>query len=322
LTDFVRLTRTDWLGLADAFYRHLDTTFAGLAAAAWERPTSYFGWRARDVLAHMTSAMPVNFREVLGRALADNPAAPAEFDTFTRNAREVQRRRATPIARLLDEFHRELDAIMAIYRRMSDAEWNKPAWFFVGRVRVRTLFLAQFADNVFHERDLLDADRRWKGLDPEYAAPLVDWFLRELRPAMFRPERAHRLRAAMRYRLRGPGGGDWTLKVADGACRVERGGDGRVDVTLVADAEDLVAAAQGRAAPWVGRVARTVGWIRGPARTEDTVAAITGITSFARAVVLRRIRVGGDRALANRLNRAFWHFWERTAMTAANIAKG
>src|SRR5438046_8521775 len=76
MTDFTRLTRSDWLGLADGFYRHLDTTFARLTARGWERGTAYLGWRARDVLAHMTSAMPVNFREVLGRALADNPSAP------------------------------------------------------------------------------------------------------------------------------------------------------------------------------------------------------------------------------------------------------
>src|SRR3989449_3337403 len=154
MTDFTRLTRTEWLDLADRFYRHLDATCAGLTALAWERPTSYFGWRARDVLAHMTSAMPVNFREVLGRALADNPSAPPEFDTFTRNAREVRRRRTTPVATLLDEFHRELDALLATYRRMSDAEWEKPAWFFVGRVRVRTLFLAQFARSEEHTSEL------------------------------------------------------------------------------------------------------------------------------------------------------------------------
>src|SRR5438046_1799608 len=86
MTDFTRLTRSDWLGLADGFYRHLDTTFARLTARGWERRTAYLGWRARDVLAHMTSAMPVNFREVLGRALADNPTAPPEFDRCARTA--------------------------------------------------------------------------------------------------------------------------------------------------------------------------------------------------------------------------------------------
>ena len=324
VTDFARLARSDWLSLADAFYRHLDATFAHLSPAAWERPTPYLGWRARDVLAHMTSAMPVNFRQVLDRALADNPAAPPEFDTFTRNAREVRRRRTTPIRTLLDEFHRELDALMATYRRMSDAEWEKPAWFFVGRVRVRTLFLVQFADNVFHERDLLASHGAWRRLDPEFAAPLVDWFLREYRPATFRLDRSDGLRATMRYRLAGPAGGEWCLTVADGTCRVDRGegGTARPDVTLEADAEELVVAAQARAAPWVGRIARMVDWVRGPGRAEDVAAAITGAVSLGWALARRRIRVSGDRLIASRLNRAFWHFWERTAMTRSNIAKG
>ncbi|HEX9217374.1 MAG TPA: maleylpyruvate isomerase N-terminal domain-containing protein [Gemmatimonadales bacterium] len=322
MTDFTQFSRMNWLGLADRFYRDLDGTLAGLAPSAWDRPTSYLGWRARDILAHMTSAMPVNFREVLGRALTGNPAAPSEFDTFTRNAREVARRHAAPVAQLIDEFHRELDAIMGIYRRMSDADWERPAWFFVGRVRVRTLFLVQLADNVFHERDLLAVGGTWRGLDAECAAPLVDWFLREFRPATFRPERANGLRATVLYRLTGSAGGEWSLTLADGVCRVDRGAGARPDVTLEADAEQLMAAAQARAAPWVGRLARTVDWIRGPARAEDVVAAITGMASLGAGLALRRIRVRGDRAIARRVNRAFWHFWERTEMTKANIAKG
>src|SRR5439155_787484 len=83
--------------------------------------------------------------------------------------------------------------------------------------------------------------------------------------------------ATMRYRLGGAAGGEWWLAVADGTCRVDRaeGGTRRPDVTLEADAEELVAAAQARAAPWVGRLARTVDWVRGPGRAEDVAAAIT-----------------------------------------------
>src|SRR5881628_2492733 len=322
MSDFTRLTRSDWLGLADRFYARLDGTLASLNGPDWERVTPYLGFRARDVLAHMASTIPVNFREVLDRALAGNPAAPAEFDTFGRNTREVARRRATPPAALLTEFRREHDAIMGTYRRMSDADWEKPAWFFVGRVRVRSLFLVQFADNVLHERDLLAANGAWRGLDATYAAPLVDWFLREYRPATFRPERADGLRATMRYRLSGPGGGEWSLTVADGTCRVERQAPTRSDVTLEADAEQLFAAAQARVAPWVGQLARSVDWVRGPARAEDVAATLTGIASLGWALALRRIRVTGNRAIASRLTRVFWHFWERTAMTQANIAKG
>jgi uncharacterized protein (TIGR03083 family) len=322
VTDFTRFTRGDWLGMADRFYARLDRTFASLSAAEWERPTPYLGWRARDVLAHMTSAMPVNFRQVLDRALAGNPGAPAEFDTFTRNAREVARRHRVPAPEILREFRHELDALLHTYRTISDADWERPAWFFVGRVRVRTLFLVQLADNVFHERDLLVANGRWGGLDPEIAAPLVDWFLREFRPATFRPERASGLRAAAAYRLSGPVGGNWTLTVADGSCRVDPRTAAEAAVTVEADAEDLVAAAQARAAPWVGRLARAGDWIQGRSRAEDTVARITGMVSLASALTRQRIRVRGDRLTARRLNRAFWHFWERTAMTEANIAKG
>lgn len=321
-TDFTGFTRGDWLSLADRFYNRLERTFAGLSAADWERPTPYLGWRARDVLAHMTSAMPVNFRQVLDRALAGNPSAPGEFDTFTRNAREVAQRRRVPVPDLVREFRRELDALLHTYRAISSVDWERPAWFFVGRVRVRTLFLVQLADNVFHERDLLIAQGRWRGLDAQLAAPLVDWFLREFRPATFRPERAGDLRAAAAYRLSGPAGGEWTVTVAEGACRVEPGIAPDAVVTVEADVEGLLAAAQARAAPWVGQLARAGDWLQGPARAEDLVARITGMTSLAWALALHRIRVRGDRATAARLNRAFWHFWERTAMTAANIAKG
>jgi uncharacterized protein (TIGR03083 family) len=322
MSDFTRFTRGDWLGLADRCYGRLDRTFASLSTADWDRATPYLGWRARDVLAHMTSAMPVNFRQVLDRALAGNPAAPPEFDTFTRNAREVALRRRVPASEVLREFRRELNALLHTYRAITDADWERPAWFFVGRVRVRTLFLVQLADNVFHERDVLLANGRWGGFDPETAAPLVDWFLREFRPATFRPERAHGLRAAVAYRLSGPAGGNWTLTVADGGCRVDQRSAADAGVTVEADAEALVAAAQARAAPWVGRLARAADWIQGPARSEDVVAHITGMASMGSALMRQRIRVRGDRAMAARLNGAFWHFWQRTAMTAANIAKG
>src|SRR5438128_1998155 len=219
MSDYTRLTRTDWLGLADRFYARLDGTLASLNGPDWERVTPYLGFRARDVLAHMASTIPVNFREVLDRALAGNPAAPPEFDTFARNPREVARRRASPPAAVLRE---------------------------------------------------------------------------------------------VRRRLRGPAGGEWTLTVADAACRAELGAPARADVTLEADAEELVAAGQARAGPWVGRLACGLGAIGRLGRSEDVVARITGMASLGWALALRRIRVTGNRALAAHLNRAFWHFWERT----------
>ena len=70
-------------------------------------------------------------------ALIEVCPVPPEFNTFARNAREVARRKAVPIRQLLDEFRSKLETIMHIYHRMSDEDWLKPAWFFVGPVKVR-----------------------------------------------------------------------------------------------------------------------------------------------------------------------------------------
>lgn len=316
------LSRSDWLGLADRFYARLRQELAAFTPGDWDRVSPYLGWRNRDLLAHMASAIPVNFRQVLDRAAAGDPSAPSEFNTFARNGREVARRRKVPVADTLQEFWSGLDQILSIYRGMSDSGWLAPAWFFVGRVNVRTLFLAQLGDNVFHERDLLLVTGKWKGLDPQVSAPLVDWFLRELRPTLFRPEKATGLNATALYRLTGNVSGEWTMRIENGACRVDRASTHRPDVMVAADAEDLVVASQGRAAPFVGMLARAVDWLAGPNRKEDFVAKVTGYGSALPAILSGRIRATGDRRLANRVRDAFWHFWERTEQTERNIAAG
>jgi uncharacterized protein (TIGR03083 family) len=319
MIDYMSLSRKQWLDLSAIFYTRLKQELEMFSPADWERVTPYLGWRNRDVLAHMSSAISINFREVLDRALAGNPGAPSEFNTFARNAREVARSRNTPPADILREFWAGLDSILEIYREMSDKDWLKPAWFYVGRVNIRTLFLAQFGDNVFHERDLTLVTGRWNGLDPEVASPLIDWFLRELHPSQFRPHKATGLRATTAYRLTGAIAGEWTLDIADNACRVELRPAVRADVTIEAEAEELVKASQGRAAPLVGRLARLVDWVAGPNSHEDVTAAITGYASAIPAALLGRIHISGDRALANRVNNSFWHFWERSEQTRYNI---
>ena len=318
--DYTALSRTEWLDLGARFYQRLDGRLAALSAQQWQRTTPYLGWRAKDVLAHMTSAMPVNFRQVLARALAGNPAAPVEFDTLARNAREVARLQVEPADKLLEMFRTELAGILAVYRRCTDEQWLSPAWFFIGPVNVRGLFLAQLADNVLHERDLLLINGWWNGIDPEYGRPLVDWFLRELRVASFRPDRAAGLHASILYRLAGPSGGEWTMTIDQGRCEMIRGGTSHSDLIVDSDVEDLVVAGMARASPVVGSMARVFDWIRGPARAEQVVAAITGSASLATALASGRIRVTGDRRLFSRINQAFWHFWQRTEQTGANIA--
>jgi len=161
--------------------------------------------------------------------------------------------------------------------------------------------------------------------------------MRELRPANFRPDQAPDLCAQVLYRLSGVGAGEWTFHISDGACRVEAGATLNPDIIIEADTEDLIVAAQAQPAPIIGAIARLLEWVQGPNRREDVVAGITGLVSFASAVATRRIRVTGDRAivpgahetsissalrvLVNKVNHAFWHFWERTEQTDHNIAR-
>jgi uncharacterized protein (TIGR03083 family) len=187
VTDFTSLSRGDWLDLAGRLYDRIGSEAERFTSAEWNRVTPYLGWRVRDVFAHMTAASRVNFRPLLGRALGGDASAPPEFDTFTRNAREVARSRSLSTVELLAGFRSEHTELLDIYRDMSDADWLKPAWFFVGPVTVRDLFLVQIADGAFHERDMLLVNGRWTGLDPAGTDALVDWFLRVYRPRASAP---------------------------------------------------------------------------------------------------------------------------------------
>lgn len=318
--DYTALSRTQWLDLAGLFYARLEQELSAFKSSDWERVTPYLGWQNRDLIAHMASAISVNFRQVLDRALAGDPGAPPEFNTFARNAREVAHRRTGTVTPVLRELWSGLDAIMALYRGISDGDWLKPAWFFVGTVNVRTLFLAQLGDNVFHERDLLLATGRWRGLDPQLSGPLLDWLLREVRPAFFRPDKAVDLRATVLYRVTGTLSAEWTMVIADEQCVVEPRTTPNPDVIIEADPEAFVAVSQARAAPFIGRLARRMDWVRGPDHREEVVATITGYASELSALLSGRIRISGNRALANRVNASFWHFWERTQQTEHSIA--
>lgn len=321
MADFTQTTQHDWLAMAERFYARLISCCEAIPARAWDRHTPYLGWTAHGVLAHMASAVPVNFRQVLERARRGDPTPPPEFDTFARNARAVETRRRTLVPELIRELKTEVASALDHFRGLSAEEWLAPAWFFVGPVRVRTLFLVLFGDDLFHERDLRIASGTWGGLDAQYMDHLADWFMREFRPAAFRPERAAGVNLTGHYRLRGAGEGEWTVRIDQGRCSVERGAPGKADFLLDSTTEDLIAAGLARTSPWVGRCARWASRAWPPDQRETTVAQATGRAAVASAILARRIRVSGNRSAAAVANRCFWHFWERTEQTEENISR-
>ena len=128
------------------------------------------------------------------------------------------------------------------------------------------------------------------------------------------------MRATIQYRLSGPAGGEWTLRIENGTCTSQRGSIPNPDVTIEADAEDLFAASQARTAPFFGTLARVFSGIRGPQHGEDVTALITGVVSLGLAAkIQKRIRVSGNHAIADKANGCFWHFWEREAQAEYHI---
>jgi putative sterol carrier protein len=68
-------------------------------------------------------------------------------------------------------------------------------------------------------------------------------------PERFRSERAGDLRATYAFELGGDGGGEWTVRVGDGALSVSDGPATDADVTVRAKAADWMAIVEGRMDP-------------------------------------------------------------------------
>ena len=309
--DYKTTSQAEWVALAEDYYKRLEFTLRQFTPRDWMHVTPYLGWRGYEVLAHMASSNTMNFQLLLDLAMEGRPVPNPPFDFFLRNAAEVRKRKNVPITEVLQEFSSTLANNLNFYKRLADGDWLRPAWFFIGDVSIRSLFLTQLSDIVVHERDLCLATGKWKGFDPQLLQPLTDWFMCEFRPATFRHEGTETLNITILYRLSGSAEGDWTMVVRNGECHAEKGNCSMPDITVLADAEDLITASLARANSAVGSLSRGVAFLVSSPRREDFVATVTGYFSLGSAVFSKRLRINGDRVKIAQLRRAFWHFGER-----------
>ena len=59
-------------------------------------------------------------------------------------------------------------------------------------------------------------------------------------PPAFQPEKAQGVEAVVQYHLTGSEAGDWVVRIADGACTVEKGTAESPKLTLTADSDDYL----------------------------------------------------------------------------------
>ena len=321
MIDHRKLSTADWLDLAQGFYDRLGRYARSLPTDAWRRPTTYIGWDCRQLVAHLTSAITINFQLLIRMAREGKPLPPDGFNIFLRNAEAVAARRALAPALILDEYDREIADIMRMYRSLTEAEWRLPAFFFVGDVDVRMLFLIQLSDNLVHERDLHVAQGESFTFSLQMAPPLLDWFLTSFRPASFRPDRADGIDRTIHYHMIGDVAGDWTMTIRDRQLTAVQGAPASADLRLTMTVEDLVDVALARAAPWVARLARLGGAVLPASRREDFAALVTQRAAQLGALGGGRVAIEGDRRVLRELDSVFWHFAERMSQTQYNLAR-
>ena len=101
----------------------------------------------------------------------------------------------------------------------------------------------------------------------------IDAFIAEM-PAKFRPEKAQGLNTIIQINLTGENGGQWWVKIADGACEVHEGTADNPAMTLNPTSDDLY-------------------------------AVLTGETNAVAAFMQGKIKVGGDMSLALKMQTMF-----------------
>jgi hypothetical protein len=270
----------------------------------------------------MTSAITINFNLLIEMALEGKPVPAPGFNLFLRNADEVERRKTHTITRTIEEFEMEINKLLNRYDDMTEEQWRTLAFFYIGDVDIRTLFLVQFADNLVHERDLMMANNRWRSFNPEYTNPLLDWFMTAFRPASFKEDSSKNVSATIQYYINGNVGGSWYMKVENNSCNVFRGEVQKAEIEVTMTIEDLINVALARSSPLVGKLARSMQWIVKKQKREDFAAKVTGITAVVSSLLSRNIKIKGNKKKATWLmQECFWHFWERTEQTQYNIMK-
>ena len=90
----------------------------------------------------------------------------------------------------------------------------------------------------------------------------------------FHPEKAKGVHLRYQFQLSGPEGGDWSIEVNDGKCKIDKGKIDNADVTFMASDKDWVALSNGKLKGW---------W-----------AFLTG-----------RLKIHGEQALARKLDEMF-----------------
>jgi uncharacterized protein (TIGR03083 family) len=151
--------RTTLLGVAHAERARLGRTIQYTPADVWDADSACAGWRNRDIVAHLAAQ-----DTAAAQLLNDEPAV--EFDAF-RDANDgdlwvngfnewaVRVREDTPARRVIDDWGKASDALLALAARLDEDAWrSKRVDWVAGEIAVRYLIQARAIEWWLHGEDL------------------------------------------------------------------------------------------------------------------------------------------------------------------------
>jgi hypothetical protein len=218
--------------------------FGQLDAEDWRQVAKPGAWTAREHLGHLVTSQEKEGTPGTVQSLAGQPVEipgleqPGDIDAF--NARNLEAVRDLSPQELLARLRSAVEEHLRLLDGLSDDDLQKPASNpgLHGPCQIVTLFDMYILHLPLHYQDIRHCIRKRRSIPPwaELASPeeIHDSMDRTFRlmPLMYWPERGGDLRATYLFDLQGPGGGQWTLAIADRQATSYAGRPERADIEI------------------------------------------------------------------------------------------
>ena len=225
---------------AQALQRCLDS-FARLDDKAWGKKASD-RWTARDYLAHLVIAQEEEANRLIQQALAGEPANIPGFATREEingyNEQMLAKVRDLPLSELLGRLKAAYEEALGILDGLSEADLDKPAshpaWGCPGSVR--DLLFASYLHLPDHYQDIRRAAKKKLPHWTEASTPEEVHFQMErtfhYMPLIYWRDRGGDMQATYLFTMEGEGGGQWSVRIAEGRAKADCGAPDSFDAEV------------------------------------------------------------------------------------------
>jgi len=256
--------------------------FSKLDDREWGKKVN--GWTAREALANLVGTHIKETMTLTSQALAGEPQHVEGFDNRGQmtafREQTMKEFRDKPVSELLNMLKDNFEAHLKILDSLSEADLDKPAlsptWDRTGTVR--DLFFASYLFLPAQYQDIRKVAKKKVPHWVESSTPdQVNYHMGRIfhyMPLIFRSDKSGDLKATYVFNMEGEGGGQWTVKIADGRADSEDGASDPFDLEL-------------------------------KTKPELWIDLSTGELNAAWAIMTRKVQLGGNAGLAMKLNELF-----------------